>query len=257
MKYLGSFLFFILLIISCKQEQEPGANSLEKKAAPKTSGSPHLASDFSRVVDQVKELKQVIAGSKEEELQEDTTKNPGLKRRQQKANTQIAQLLKANVDKNQGSSESIIHYRHLLEWLPEKLGRFVGEEGAGQVNYFGALAISIAQKNYRTTRPTGEILIKITDSAINQMAALAFKTAVNFKGQGDNSQITQVTFNGFKGLLLQNSQDSTQKTINILVADRFFIQISSLNISTRELIKLCHTLELKKMAALVFTHHKK
>jgi len=183
-------------------------------------------------------------GKKEEENEQESETSPTTT----KALQQFAD--KAKDIKNKGTVDPV-DFRKLKELLPEKAAGLKRIEATGEKSGAAGFTISRAEAKYGDNGETAAH-IEIFDTGgiagVGTMALAAWTMADIDKETSTGYEKT-TTLEGYKGYEKYDSQSKSGE-LNVLVADRFVVNINGNNLSVEKLKSILTSLDLDKLSEL-------
>jgi len=182
-------------------------------------------------------------GNKEKEEQEDKAEKTAVDAIQQFADKAKDLQGKEKVEP--------IDFRKLKELLPEEIDGFKRTEFSGEKNGAVGFTISTAQARYKKGADSS-IKIEILDTgglAGMTTMALAAWTMADIDKETESGYEKTTTLEGYKAFEKYNN-NSKSGELNVLVADRYIVNVDGNDVTIEELKEILGDLDLKKLADL-------
>lgn len=149
---------------------------------------------------------------------------------------------------------SVVDFRKLKEQLPETLGGIKRTQASGERTSFGEIKLSQAHGTYVKDKEDGDsprIEMQIMDYGANKdaAAAIAFWTQLEIDQEGDDGFQRSLKIQNYPAMQ-QYTNDGKSGTLQIMVADRFHVNVTTHGLSAEEFKKIGDELKLKELAAL-------
>lgn len=147
---------------------------------------------------------------------------------------QQALELGKNVDNILDADEELepISFRELIEYLPEAPHGWTAEKPEGETNSFGSFSVSQVNQTY--TQDNKEIKVNIFDCAFNSALYTPFLLSTEFSRESTEGYNKGIKIGNIPGRE-EYTYSSKQGSLNLLVNNRFLIQIDGRNIEEVEL----------------------
>jgi len=141
-----------------------------------------------------------------------------------------------------------VNFRELKKLLPEKLAGMKRTSASGEKNSAFGIKVSQAEADYEAG-DEGSIHVEITDmGTIKGLAKMAkFGWAIaDIDKESDTGYERTMTYHGYKGYEEYQS-DSKDGKIQLLVADRFSVEVSGSNVDMKTIKKALDKLDIGKL----------
>jgi hypothetical protein len=160
----------------------------------------------------------------------------------------LAQLGKALGQATSSPGGTVINWRSLQAFLPEKLGSWAAQgEVSGATEGLGTMQVSRVRRNYKQENRTLKIEIVDTTMAAVMRAPFALAQAMNV--DSDRGWKKGMTIGGYPGVLEWRKRYNTSNA-QVLVADRFLVRVRATPASSPdEASSVAAGLDLKGLAA--------
>ena len=144
-----------------------------------------------------------------------------------------------------------VDFRKLKELLPEEIAGFKRTEASGEKEGAMGFTISRAEAKYKgSSDATVDVEILDTGGIAGVATmALAAWTMADIDKETDTGYEKTTKLEGYKAYEKYNSQDKSGE-LNVLVADRYVVNVSGNNISVDELKSILAELDLEKLGEL-------
>lgn len=148
-----------------------------------------------------------------------------------------------------GEKVEPVNFRELKKLLPEKLAGMKRTNASGEKNSIFGIKVSLAEADYESG-DEGSIHVEITDmgtmKGLAKMAKFGWAMA-DIDKESDTGYERTMTYHGYKGYEEYQS-DSKEGKIQLLVADRFSVEVSGSNVNMKTLKKALDKLNIGKLA---------
>lgn len=154
-------------------------------------------------------------------------------------------------DMQSGKKVDPVDFRKLKELLPEEISGFKRTEASGEKN--GALGFTISTADARYKGDTdASIHLEILDTGgiagIATMAMAAW-TMADIDKETDNGYEKTTSLEGYKAFEKYDTQNKSGE-INLLVADRYVVNVNGNNVTIEQMKSFLGDLDLKKLSGL-------
>ena len=144
-----------------------------------------------------------------------------------------------------------VNFRELKELLPEKASGLDRKESSGEKN--GAMGFTISRAEAKYTGNSDEsVHIEIFDTGgvagVGTMALAAW-TMADIDKETDKGYEKTTKIEGYKGYEKYNNESKSGE-LNILVGDRFVVNVNGDNVTMEQLKSILSDLDLEKLSAL-------
>lgn len=144
-----------------------------------------------------------------------------------------------------------IDFRKLKELLPEEINGFKRSEFSGEKNGAMGFTISTAEARYKKGDNTS-VKVELFDTgglAGMTTMALAAWTMADIDKETENGYEKTTKLQGYKAFEKYNNQSKSGE-LNVLVADRYIVNVNGDNVTIDELKDILGDLDLEKLADL-------
>ncbi|WP_019508835.1 hypothetical protein [Pleurocapsa sp. PCC 7319] len=140
----------------------------------------------------------------------------------------------SNIQQEIANKEPVepITFKELLKYLPQAPKGWQADKPKGETNSFGNY--SITQVNQRYSRGDKKMTVSIFDWAFNSALYVPFLLTTEFSQESTEGYNKGIKIGNIPGRE-EYSYSSKQGTLNLLVNNRFFVQIEGNNIEDSEL----------------------
>jgi len=159
----------------------------------------------------------------------------------------------ADKAKNMDNKKAVdpVDFRKLKELLPEKVEGMARKEASGEKNGAMGFTISRAEARYHSDADASAHVEIFDTGGVAGVAtmALAAWTMADIDKETDSGYEKTTKLEGYKGYEKYNN-DSKSGEINVLVADRFVVNVSGNNLTMDQLKNILSDLDLDKLSEL-------
>jgi hypothetical protein len=144
-----------------------------------------------------------------------------------------------------------VNFEKLLPVLPEAPAGWSAEKGEGSTNDSGGFTLTTVHRDYKKGDGDNAPItsISILDSSANPDYAASTTAAWSYNSSTPEGYAKPVTVDGFPGFETFE-KEGKHGTLWLMVARRYFVQIETQGIESKELQDWARRIDLKKLAAI-------